>query len=97
MTEETIISAESRECRGQGDGKDPSRLDTGAASWPLPKARAGYRDCGSHGSSSDRSPRSPRTSGDASTWTHATDKLHTIVPPIVARAGTQASSELPPS
>src|SRR5208282_3914060 len=75
MSEEIISNAESRGCRGQGDGKDPARLDTGAASWPLPKARAGYRDCGSHGSSSDRSPRSPRTSGDVPTWTHATDKL----------------------
>src|SRR5208337_421535 len=86
MSEEFISNAESRGCRSQGDGKDPARLDTGAASWPLPKARAGYRDCGSHGSSSDRSPGSPRTSGDVPTWTHATGKLRTIVPPIAARA-----------
>src|SRR5208337_1769788 len=80
MSEEFISNAESRGCRGQGDGKDPARLDTGAASWPLPKARAGYRDCGSHGSSSDRSPRSPRTSGDVPTWTHATDKPVPLYP-----------------
>ena len=59
-----ITSAESRERRGQADGKDRSRLDAAAASWRPPRARAGCRDCGSDGNSSDRSPRSPRTSGD---------------------------------
>ena len=79
------------------DGKDPSRLDTAAASWRPPKARAGYPDCGSDSHSSDRSPRSPRTSDDAPTWTHATDNCHTVAAPIDPRAGTQAGSGLAPS
>ena len=97
ITEEVVTSAESRECRGQADGKDRSRLDAAAASWQLPTAQAGCRGCGSDGNSSDRSPRSPRTSGNAPTWTHATDNFRTIAPPIVSMAGTQASSGLAPS
>src|SRR5208282_1599398 len=97
MTEGVVTNAQSRVCRGQGDCKDQLRLDTGAASWRLPKARVGYRDCGSRGNSSGRSPRSPRTSDNAPTWTHATDNVHTIAPPIVSMAGTQASSGPAPS
>ena len=59
---EVLTSDQSRECRGQGDGKDRSRPDAEAASWRLPKARAGYHGCGNHGRSSGRSPRSLRTS-----------------------------------
>ena len=62
VTEEVVTSAESRERRSQADGKDRSRLDAEAASWQPPRARAGCRDCGTDGKSSDRSPRSPRTS-----------------------------------
>ncbi len=46
---EVLTSVRSRERRGQGDGKDRSRLDAAAASWRLPKARAGCRGCGSDG------------------------------------------------
>jgi len=41
-----MTSAEFRERHGPRDGKDRSQLDAGAASWRLPKARAGYRGCG---------------------------------------------------
>ena len=80
LTRKVLTSAQSRECHGQAGGKDRSRLDAGAA-WSLPpKARAGDRGFGSDGNSSGRSPRSPRTSGDPSTWTHATDNFRTIAP-----------------
>src|ERR1022692_3028257 len=88
MTWEVLTSARSRECRGEGDGKDRSQPDAEAASWRLPNARLGYRGYGNHGRSSGRSPRSQRTSdADASTWAHATDNVRTIAPSIDSRAG----------
>ena len=79
VTERVIAIAQSRECRGQGDGKDRSQLDTEAGWWQLPKAQAGYRDCGSDGNSSGRSPRSPRTNDHASSWTDGADRFRTTV------------------
>src|SRR6266436_7074074 len=94
IPEQVVTNAESREHRGQVDGKDRSPLDAAAASWQRPRAQAGYRDCGSDGKSSDRAPGSPRMSGDAPTATHATDSFRTIASPIGWRAGTPASSGL---
>src|SRR5208282_6501768 len=96
MTQRGVTSAESRGRRGQGDGKDRSQLDAGAASWQQPKAQAGYRGCGSDGNSSDRSPGSPRMTAYGPPWARATDSFRTTASPTDSRAGNQASPGLAP-
>ncbi len=97
MTSGAATSADSKGCRGRGDGTDRSRLDAGAASSRRPKVQAGCRDCGSDGRSNDRSPRSARMCNAAPAWTGAMDSFHTIARPTDSRAGTRAGSELAPS
>ena len=68
------------------------------ASWRLPRARAGCRDCDTGGKCNDRSPRSPRTSdGNDCPLRHAGDSFRTIGPPTDSMARTQAGSAPPPS
>jgi len=65
-TEGTITIAESRECRGQGDGNGPLRLDAGAARGSDPKLElVTVAVAAIDGKNGDRSPRPSRASDDA--------------------------------
>ncbi len=67
MTREVLTSAESKECRGQANGKARSRLDEGAALWRPPIIELVTVALAAMAIVAAESPRSPRTSDDALT------------------------------